>query len=1156
MKKHIIFLSLFLIGNYTFGQEEILPDYSPNTPESSALIKYIDHPVSDYTGTPNVSIPLYTIGSGDLNIPIGLSYHASGIKVNEESSWIGLGWSLQAGGVITRKIRGEDDFKGGGYYTNASLPDPPTDPSNGGNPHGYPPTYVDRVVGEFATASNNFKYPLFKNGEKKEYFDYLLGSSNSKDWISDLYYISFPGFSGKFVFDRNSNIRFIEHTAKQIKYTQGSFVVTDELGNTYTFSSKGSFYNENTSSVNEWWLTKITSPKNRSIDFVYDTGAVVYFPDIPSYTEKKAYTYTQTSIPACDNYSDSFNDPIINLNSSTRSYLQKIVFNGGEVEFIRDTSKNREDKYNTQRLSQIKVYATIGSNRTIIKDFELLNDSYFVTSGNASGYANKVQSHINYDLNTYANKRLKLTGIVEKNGNEQNRKYEFVYNTTPLPSKTSFSIDHWGYFNGKPNTTFLPEIEISYSNSHGVSVPKTIAGANRKPDIDFAKAGMLQKIIYPTKGYTEFDYELHQWPITPIVNYVKINRNVRAYKPPRSNNINLTGYSNAAANEFVVNKESLIRVRGALICSYEDCRYYPENYLPYLRVSGANLSQDIVINYKGSSANNAGEDNEYEVDDYIKLHPGTYKFELVNPVASDEFFHARVQASINWKEKTDEIESIVNTEQGAGLRVKTIKHYNDNGTPKLHREFDYRKGKLMSPYIFSKGMRCLKDGNQIADNLILVFGNSIGDLATSAQGSYVGYSEVDIYYDQQKNKGKTTYVFDNIEDKFSPHIEDDLWISGISGASNIGNGNMLSQIDFIRNEENTTYYKRKEVINTYSDKSSAMQPVWGILTSPLRIRDFDQVANPLVGDVYELTAYHIPTNTMWNRLEKTKEIKYGTNQEVLTETERNFFYDNVNHLQLTRAETITSDHKKTISKIIYPQDVATVTSLENDNLTASEFNAIKALQPKTGSNPVGQHRIAEPVQIETIVTNSQGTVLSKNTQRTNYKDWGGTLVLPEFVQTLKGKYSIVNLLQDRIEYRTYDTTGNPLQVLKTDGTPIVYIWGYQDMYPIAKIENATYTEVASYVADLKTKSNADNDRTKNYEGNEGALRQALDNLRIVLPNTMVSTYTYDPLVGITSITDSKGYTMYYKYDGFNRLKEVRDSENKLVTDYKYNYKNN
>jgi len=41
---------------------------------------------------------------------------------------------------------------------------------------------------------------------------------------------------------------------------------------------------------------------------------------------------------------------------------------------------------------------------------------------------------------------------------------------------------------------------------------------------------------------------------------------------------------------------------------------------------------------------------------------------------------------------------------------------------------------------------------------------------------------------------------------------------------------------------------------------------------------------------------------------------------------------------------------------------------------------------------------------------------------------------------------------------------------------------------------------------------------------------------------------------MTSITDPRGYTTTYSYDGNNRLKEVRDAQDNKVTDYEYQYK--
>ena len=164
------------------------------------------------------------------------------------------------------------------------------------------------------------------------------------------------------------------------------------------------------------------------------------------------------------------------------------------------------------------------------------------------------------------------------------------------------------------------------------------------------------------------------------------------------------------------------------------------------------------------------------------------------------------------------------------------------------------------------------------------------------------------------------------------------------------------------------------------------------------------------------------------------------------------------------------------------------------------------------------------------------------------------------IKTSKGS----NPFETRILYHDYDAYGNPLEVSKADGTHIVYIWGYNQTQPIAKIEKATYAQVSSRVANLQTLSNSDDDRTIDIlnsngtitkVGKEGDLREALRNLRINFKNSLVTTYTYDPLIGVTSVTDPRGDTVYYDYDPFNRLKHVKDKDGNILSQNQYNYKN-
>lgn len=82
---------------------------APQSPEAIALSKFSEVPVSLYTGQSNISVPLYVLQAKGVQVPISLNYNSSGIKVKDIPGAVGLGWSLNAGGVITRVVMGYPD---------------------------------------------------------------------------------------------------------------------------------------------------------------------------------------------------------------------------------------------------------------------------------------------------------------------------------------------------------------------------------------------------------------------------------------------------------------------------------------------------------------------------------------------------------------------------------------------------------------------------------------------------------------------------------------------------------------------------------------------------------------------------------------------------------------------------------------------------------------------------------------------------------------------------------------------------------------------------------------------------------------------------------------------------------------------------------------
>src|SRR5690606_12120775 len=123
MKKlfNALILTISLSSYFCYSQHE-LPNIIPPSPEAAQLGKYVESPVSYYNGTADISIPIFEFTVDGVTVPISLSYHSKGIQVGEIASRVGMGWTLSAGGAVTRQTRGiEDEHNGlgtGYYHTN------------------------------------------------------------------------------------------------------------------------------------------------------------------------------------------------------------------------------------------------------------------------------------------------------------------------------------------------------------------------------------------------------------------------------------------------------------------------------------------------------------------------------------------------------------------------------------------------------------------------------------------------------------------------------------------------------------------------------------------------------------------------------------------------------------------------------------------------------------------------------------------------------------------------------------------------------------------------------------------------------------------------------------------------------------------------------
>jgi hypothetical protein len=475
------------VAHAQFKNKQVIPP----TPEAASLGQYGNVPISLYTGTPNISVPLHTVPSSKISLPISLSYNAQGFKPQDIASWVGLGWSLNAGGVITRSVIGNPDILENYYYQ---------------QPITTPPSTQDMFA----------YYDLAKD----------MRDGRREDQ-SDIYYFNFGNYSGKFFVMRDGTV--IKKSKDNLKISQGfgtSFTIQDEQGNTYFFSAAEETITNSGGIVvvpddvypvhssyaynSSWYLTGIYSADGSEIISLeyYSGGTHKQYENIAqtqsvTYSNKQEDGYGGSGCPigVSGDLLPQIKTASVPTTLSTRKYLKKISIAKNSVvtnyiDFISfdDISIYRKDldpNYfpGARRLDGIKIYNRLsnGSGFELEKEY-LLNYGYFFRQ-TATG--------------TNVEARLRLESVIEKPSGintTQKPAYQFTYNPLEYvyPANMETAIDHWGFFNGTSNSSLIPNVQIAPNVFYGL-------GANRNPGDP--SPTLLKKITYPTGGYSSFVYE-------------------------------------------------------------------------------------------------------------------------------------------------------------------------------------------------------------------------------------------------------------------------------------------------------------------------------------------------------------------------------------------------------------------------------------------------------------------------------------------------------------------------------------------------------------------------------------------------------------------------------------------------------------------------
>lgn len=1266
-KTFLIFLLQFFLLE-TFAQVNLTPTIP--SPNAASLGEYGDLPVSYFTGVPNISVPLYEVKGNKIDLPISLSYHAVGLRPDVHPGWVGNGWSLQAGGVITRKMNQMmDEFQ---YIFDNT---------------GYGQYYMRMSdwASDAKVKTNNFYASLFPLDVEPDEFDFnFLGYSGK-------FYLSQNGVWQvqcdkpiKVLFDMNDLVTPFLNTISSygiantgIIKTFGKFTLIDEKGNKYIFGSTdvnntaieySGAMNISTSQrgvnnffATSWYLSQIISADGtETINLGYERGPFTSHLSYSSF----AYQMTSgcgTSGPHHDGITGTVISPVYLTSISMPSRSLLINFNkSSSYELNYQLGGSVFDSY-------VRIYKDLGfSDQDISSSVGVDFPSFYTLITNSSvipyyasntppanfwdrfiwlkldqmivknSVSNDVMETVSFSYDQIATKRLWLKRVTV-----DDKKYTFYYNPLSLPGYLTIFGDHWGFNNQGNNSGNQIPPTSTQGTGWGSSQMFTI----REPDATGVKtqAEILTDIFYPTGGKVHFDYEPNTYSavVKRDVGILATSETgtaggLRIKQITKTNNFGTTEQRNFYyVNNYLFNSNPLTLPSSGVLDSKPGYHFVwqgtgdyngsntPLSIDEYQSTSVIPLTSNSMSNHIGYSAVvEKKSDASYTIYQFSNHQSTSSIYNDIPAVNSFNagFFDGYLISSSNYFKRGKLLQKTEYTSGGSKVSEE-INTYSSILPEILTNAVHQFGNTICLPSGGTYGVNAFaKTAYNIISTPFLPYSTIRNVYSSDYSGNYISQA-ITYLYDQNKNIITETTRNSKDQEVVTTYRYPNYFYSS---------ANPLNPYTIMVNTNNIgTPIERRITIagklvsaEIYSYKASGASTVYNDaiyqteLTSPVDELTFSYPTSNDVGDLSFDSRYKKVADLRYDPANNLSSVNKPGNESA------SYIWDY--NLQMPTAKVVNAQNTYAVTPVSGPVTQATKNVYVNNTMYVTYPNTIYVNAGGGGNATVNLSFTYNNAYISgnncsTLAYNVTGITdpsfvrsgsLYAQTYQASCASGSSTV---NITNVPPGQYSVSVILVSvtgfnnyygyycTIAYPTSYQTSSVVANNEIAYTSFEYANSSELSYGTGNFSGISYGNITTgtavtgnkyySMAGAITKSGLDPAKTYivSYWSNTSALSVSgsistnqvatlnfgnwkyyehkvtntssisisgsagIDELRIYPSTAQMVTYTYSPLVGMTSECDANSMVSYYEYDSYNRLKAIRDKDKNIIKlfDYKY-----